>query len=79
MAKVGLDPIVAISKKHLTIEACMGETPMHVNMRRDWIICIALAGVTIAVYSRATTYPFISYDDRESFTDNPHVNQGFST
>jgi protein O-mannosyl-transferase len=48
-------------------------------MRRDWIICLALAAITIAIYWRATDFPFISYDDRDYVYDNPHVNQGFST
>ena len=46
--------------------------------RRDWIVCLSLAAVTLALYWRTTGYPFISYDDDVYVTENPHVQQGLT-
>ncbi len=42
------------------------------------LICLALAAVTIAVYSPVVTHPFVNFDDFEYLTDNSYVNGGLN-
>jgi tetratricopeptide (TPR) repeat protein len=42
------------------------------------ILCALLAAATVALYSPALHYSFVSYDDRDYVTDNLHVQQGLS-
>ena len=46
--------------------------------RRTFLICLGLVLLTLAVFSRAAHYPFITYDDRLYVSENPHVLLGLS-
>src|SRR5689334_17262626 len=46
--------------------------------RRKVLVCLLLAGVTLALYWPLTTHDFVSYDDGIYITENPHVITGFS-
>ena len=41
-------------------------------------ICVVLTLVTAALYWPITTHPFVSYDDEQYVTINPHVTSGLS-
>src|SRR5208283_4031560 len=47
-------------------------------MRRNLFICLALAGITLAVYWPAMRCDFINYDDPQYLTANPHVQGGLT-
>jgi tetratricopeptide (TPR) repeat protein len=44
--------------------------------RYDWIAALAIAGITLAAFAPSIGYGFVSYDDREYVTYNPHVQAG---
>jgi hypothetical protein len=46
--------------------------------RNQWILCGLLMVSTFAVYFRATTNPFVNYDDQDYVVDNPQVQQGLT-
>ena len=46
--------------------------------RRTILICLILAGVTLALYWPLTSHDFVSYDDGIYIVENPHVNTGLS-
>jgi tetratricopeptide (TPR) repeat protein len=46
--------------------------------RRKVLICVLLAGITLALYWPLTSHDFVSYDDGIYITENPHVNTGLS-
>jgi tetratricopeptide (TPR) repeat protein len=48
-------------------------------MRREALICLALAVSILAVYWQVTGHDFIVYDDNVYITDNPHVQSGFTS
>jgi protein O-mannosyl-transferase len=47
-------------------------------MRRNALICLWLAGITLAVYWPAANYDFVRYDDPLFFVDNPEVQSGLN-
>ncbi|MGO8835915.1 MAG: tetratricopeptide repeat protein [Limisphaerales bacterium] len=47
-------------------------------MRRNLFICLALAGITLAVYWPALRCDFVNYDDPQYLTANPHVQGGLT-
>jgi tetratricopeptide (TPR) repeat protein len=46
--------------------------------RRKVLICLFLAGITLALYWPLTTHDFVSYDDGIYITENPQVITGLS-
>jgi tetratricopeptide (TPR) repeat protein len=48
------------------------------SFRREWIICLFLIAVILAVYWQVTDYDFVNYDDINYVTENPHVRSGLS-
>jgi tetratricopeptide (TPR) repeat protein len=44
--------------------------------RCKWIICLALAAITLLVYWRVTSFEFLCYDDPDYVTGNRHVQSG---
>src|SRR4051812_43517146 len=46
--------------------------------RRTNLICLFLAGITLALFWPLTGHDFVSYDDGIYIIDNPHVNTGLS-
>jgi hypothetical protein len=44
----------------------------------DWVICLGLLVVIVALYGRVIAYPFIDYDDYGYVVQNPHVRDGLS-
>ena len=48
------------------------------SKRTRWLICLALAVATIAVYWRVFGYGFVDYDDPDYVTKNPMVAAGLS-
>ncbi|MFN2541652.1 MAG: hypothetical protein ABR514_05720, partial [Chthoniobacterales bacterium] len=46
---------------------------------RTLLICVGLAGLTLALYWRTAHYPFITYDDRLYVSENPHVLGGLTS
>ena len=49
------------------------------NQRLTWWLALCLAGVTLAVFWRATECGFINCDDPDYVTSNSHVQQGLTT
>ncbi len=47
-------------------------------MGRRWILGLALATVTLAVYAQTAGFEFVSFDDGHYVTRNHHVNRGFT-
>ena len=48
------------------------------SIRREWIICLFLIAVILAVYWQVTDYDFVNYDDINYVTENPPVRSGLS-
>jgi tetratricopeptide (TPR) repeat protein len=48
------------------------------DQRRDVIICVVLALVTLALYSPVGYHEFVDYDDPPYVTDNSHVSGGLT-
>jgi len=46
--------------------------------KRNPVICLLLAVVTLALYNPVNRHPFVNYDDDRYVTDNPHVRQGLT-
>jgi len=46
--------------------------------KRNPIVCLLLAVVTLALYNPVTHHPFVNYDDDRYVTNNPHVRQGLT-
>lgn len=46
--------------------------------KRNAILCLLLALVTLALYNPVTHHPFVNYDDDRYVTENPHVRQGLT-
>ena len=42
------------------------------------LVCMALAGITLAVYFQAGNHQFLSFDDKQYVTGNPHVTRGIT-
>ncbi|MGO8835917.1 MAG: hypothetical protein ACLQAH_10505 [Limisphaerales bacterium] len=47
-------------------------------MRREWLIGLLLAGVTLAVFWPVGRFDFINYDDPEYVTQNLRIQQGLT-
>ncbi|MEI6197206.1 MAG: tetratricopeptide repeat protein [Verrucomicrobiota bacterium] len=47
-------------------------------MRRNLIICLLLAGITLAVYWPVGGYDYVRYDDPLFFVENPEVQSGLT-
>ncbi len=47
-------------------------------MRRNLIICLLLAGITLTVYWPVRNYDLVSYDDPLFLTENPEVQSGLN-
>ncbi|HKV76986.1 MAG TPA: tetratricopeptide repeat protein [Candidatus Sulfotelmatobacter sp.] len=46
--------------------------------KRNPIVCLLLAVVTLILYNPVNRHPFVNYDDDRYVTENPHVRQGLS-
>jgi protein O-mannosyl-transferase len=46
--------------------------------KRNPVVCLLLAAVTLAIYNPVTHHPFVNYDDDRYVTENPHVRQGLT-
>ena len=46
--------------------------------KRNPIICLVLAAITLALYNPVNRHPFVNYDDDRYVTENPHVRQGLT-
>jgi tetratricopeptide (TPR) repeat protein len=46
--------------------------------KRNPIVCLLLAVVTLALYNPVARHPFVNYDDDRYVTENPHVRQGLT-
>jgi protein O-mannosyl-transferase len=46
--------------------------------KRNPIVCLLLAVVTLALYNPVTHHPFVNYDDDRYVTENPHIRQGLT-
>lgn len=47
--------------------------------KRNPVVCLLLAVVTLALYNSVTHHPFVNYDDDRYVTENPHVRQGLTS
>src|SRR6059036_215311 len=45
---------------------------------RTTLICVLLSCITLATFSPVTGYDFISYDDPDYVSENPHVQAGLN-
>lgn len=46
--------------------------------KRNPVVCLLLAVVTLALYNPVNRHPFVNYDDDRYVTENPHVRQGLT-
>jgi len=46
--------------------------------KRNKIVCLLLAAVTLAIYNPVNRHPFVNYDDDRYVINNPHVRQGLT-
>ncbi len=46
--------------------------------KRNPIVCLLLAVVTLAIYNPVNRHPFVNYDDDRYIVNNPHVRQGLT-
>ena len=46
--------------------------------KRNTIVCLLLAVVTLALYNPVNRHPFVNYDDDRYITQNPHVREGLT-
>jgi protein O-mannosyl-transferase len=46
--------------------------------KRNPIVCLLLAVITLALYNPVNRHPFVNYDDDRYVTENPHVRQGLT-
>jgi protein O-mannosyl-transferase len=46
--------------------------------KRNPIVCLLLAVVTLALYNPVNRQPFVNYDDDRYVTENPHIRQGLN-
>jgi tetratricopeptide (TPR) repeat protein len=46
--------------------------------KRNSIVCLLLAVVTLALYNPVNRHPFVNYDDDRYVTENSHVRQGLT-
>src|SRR5271168_1192737 len=51
----------------------------HRNAPCLWWVCLALAAITIAVFSPVFHFDFLTYDDQTYVTENPYVLSGFNS
>ena len=65
------------SQYHSTVMQ-QGEATTRASRRAAVWVCLLLALVTIATYWQVTGHDFISYDDLEYVTGNPHVQHGLT-
>ncbi len=54
-------------------------SPFADPQKRNPIVCLLLAVLTLALYNPVTRHPFANYDDDRYVTENPHVRQGLTT
>lgn len=47
--------------------------------KRNPIVCLLLAVVTLALYNPVNRHPFVNYDDDRYVTENAHVRQGLTS
>jgi Flp pilus assembly protein TadD len=47
-------------------------------MRREWFICLLLAGITLAIYWPTGHFDLVYYDDPLFVTDNAEINSGIN-
>jgi tetratricopeptide (TPR) repeat protein len=46
--------------------------------KRNPVLCLLLAVITLALYNPVNRHPFVNYDDDRYVTDNPHTRQGLT-
>jgi protein O-mannosyl-transferase len=46
--------------------------------KRNPVVCLLLAMLTLALYNPVNRHPFVNYDDDRYVTENPHVRQGLT-
>ncbi len=46
--------------------------------KRNIVLCLLLAGITLALYNPVSRHPFVNYDDDRYVTENPHVRSGLT-
>jgi len=46
--------------------------------KRNPVVCLLLAVVTLALYNPVNRHPFVNYDDDRYITENPHIRQGLT-
>src|SRR5215831_12197667 len=49
------------------------------QFRREIVISIVLAAMTLAVFGSACSFEFVNYDDPDYVEDNPHVRAGLTS
>jgi protein O-mannosyl-transferase len=56
----------------------MPQLPPMPRSRQDWLLAAALAAVALAAFAPALRYEFVSLDDNDYVTLNPHVREGLT-
>jgi protein O-mannosyl-transferase len=67
----------AQSRKRPRPKTPPGTGPFVAGKKLNAVLCVLLAGVTIALYSPVIGYSFVVFDDQDYVTANPHIHGGF--
>jgi len=59
-----------------TVEAAQPAALFSSVEKRNSVVCLLLAVITLALYNPVNRHPFVNYDDDRYVTENPHVRQG---
>jgi len=54
----------------------MGGVPHQRSERLESLLCLLLLAATLAVFQGVTEHEFMSFDDIQYVTENPHVRSG---
>jgi len=50
----------------------------NINRRKLYLVCVALALVTLLLYAKVCSYPFFSFDEDDYVINNPHIEHGLT-
>jgi protein O-mannosyl-transferase len=68
----------AQSRKTPSPKALLRTGPILAGNNLNAVLCLLLAGLTIALYSPVLGHSFVVLDDRDYITANPHIHEGVS-
>jgi tetratricopeptide (TPR) repeat protein len=68
----------AVNRRKRNLKTLPGPRPFLAGKNLKIVLCVLLAGTTIALYIPVIGHSFVVFDDREYVTANPHLHAGLS-